>query len=331
MKKGITRFNYFLDQLQALLDSASKQKNPALWLYQNNARTPLFMLEALSKLYSGIHDKKKFSKLDAQFKLLEDILGAVDYYDVFAKEFITNKDIPVTVTGYLQAQAREKIQSLNEALKEHGWLGTENKRIDKIRKKLKDADWKKDGSEIKSIKGFYDKAIAEIVAFTGKTDFHFANVESDVHELRRKLRWLSIYPQALRGAIQLSKVKTPPKYLSKYLTKDIITSPFNKMPDAADNQHFLLLEQNYFYALSSMIAQLGILKDSGLRVIAIKEALQQFSLMSNAVALKKAYTYAGSGQPHLKQVLDKADAICKTYFKEQDLQKLVIGTAATLK
>lgn len=331
MKNCITRFNYFLDQLQALLDTASKQKNPALWLYQNNARTPLFMLEALSKLYSGIHNKKKFSKLDAQFKLLEDTLGAIDYYDSFAKEFSTNKNIPATVTGYLQAQTREKIQSLNEALKEQEWLGTENKRIDKIRSKLKEADWKKDSSEIKSIKGFYDKAIAEIVAFTGKTNFHFANVESDVHELRRKLRWLSIYPQALRGSIQLSKVKKPPRYLSKYLTKDIVTSPFNKMPDAADNKHFLLLEQNYFYALSSMIAQLGILKDSGLRVIAIKEALQQFSLMGNAVALKKAYAYAGSGQLQLKQILDNADAICKTYFKEQDLQKLVIGTAATVK
>jgi hypothetical protein len=103
------------------------------------------------------------------------------------------------------------------------------------------------------------------------------------------------------------------------------------MPDAADNKHFLLLEQNYFYALSSMIAQLGVLKDSGLRVIAIKEALQQFSTMGNAAALKKAYACTGSGQPQLKQILDNADAICKTYFKEQNLQKLVIGTAATVK
>ena len=338
MKNGITKFNYFLDQLQALLLKAEKQKNPGLWLYQNNARTPLFMLEGLAKLYAGLHNKKKFSKIKAQFKVLEDILGAVDYYDSFAKEFSTNKSIPVNVTGYLQAQSREKIQSLNETLKEQEWLGSANKRIIKIRKKLGEADWKKDATEIKSMNRFYNEAIAEIVSFTGRSDFHFSNVESDVHELRRKLRWLSIYPQALRGTIQLSysrlkngQLKTVPKQLEKYLTPAILNSPFNKMPDADDNSNFLLLEQNYFYALSWMIAELGKLKDSGLRLVAIKEALQQLSPGTEAEALAKARQYTGAGQPDLEQVLDNADRICKTYFKEQNLQKLVIGTAVTVK
>ena len=137
MKNGIARFDYFLNKLQALLDQASKQKNPALWLYQHDARTPLFMLESLARLYAGIYNKKLFRKLDVEFKLLEDILGAIDYYDVFAKEFAANKHIPANVTNYLQAQSREKIQSLNEALREHGWLGSDSKRSDKIRKKLK--------------------------------------------------------------------------------------------------------------------------------------------------------------------------------------------------
>jgi len=50
MYKGEQRFNFFLDQLQSLLANAQNQKNPALWLYSNNARTTLFMLEALAKL-----------------------------------------------------------------------------------------------------------------------------------------------------------------------------------------------------------------------------------------------------------------------------------------
>jgi hypothetical protein len=103
------------------------------------------------------------------------------------------------------------------------------------------------------------------------------------------------------------------------------------MPDAGDNKHFLLLEQNHFYALSWMIAELGKLKDTGLRVIAIKEALQQVSVTDHVQALKKAYTYTGSLQPQIKNLLLKADQICKIYFKEKQLQKLVIGTAATLK
>ena len=328
MRNGLKRFDHYLNQLQVLLTKSSKQKNPALWLYQNNARTPLFMLEALAKLYSGIHDKKKFSKLDLQFKLLEDILGAIDYYDCFAKEFVKNKNIPATVTSYLQAQTREKIQSLNEVLKEKEWLSGDNQRMNKIRKKLVKADWLKEKDEIKKINAFYNSSIAAIVAFAGRTNFHFKNVEADVHELRRKLRWLSIYPQALRGSVQLSRSKTHPKYLNKYLSREITSSPFNIVPDAGDNRHFLLLEQNHFYALSWMIAELGKLKDSGLRVIAIKEALQQTTPINAATAMKKAYAFTGPGHPHLKEILDNADAICKTYFREKNLQQLIIGTAA---
>ncbi len=337
MKNGITRFNFYLDQMQALLTKAAKQKNPGLWLYQNNARTPLFMLEALAKMYAGLHNKKKFCKLKEHFKLLEDILGAIDYYDSFAKEFSSNTNIPATVTGYLQAQSREKIQSLNEALKENEWLGGEKSRVDKIKNKLDEVDWKKSSGEIKGVDSFYKDAILEIVSFTGKTNFHFANVEADVHELRRKLRWLSIYPQALRGAIQLSssrlkngQAKPVPKSLAKYLTPEITNSPFNKMPDAGDNQNFLLLEQNYFYALSWMISELGKLKDSGLRLIAIREALQQVSAITDAEALSKAKEFIGGEQPDIPLILKKADAICKTYFKEQNLQKLVIATATTI-
>ena len=46
----------------------------------------LFMLEGLAKLYAEIHNKKKFTKLKVHFKLVEDALGAIDYYDAFANE-----------------------------------------------------------------------------------------------------------------------------------------------------------------------------------------------------------------------------------------------------
>src|SRR6186713_3659761 len=98
MRNGIVRFEQHLNKLQELLIKSSKQKNPALWLYQNDARTPLFMLEGLAKLYAGIHNEKKFKKLKEQFKLLEDGFGAIDYYDSFAKEFAGNAAIPAAIT-----------------------------------------------------------------------------------------------------------------------------------------------------------------------------------------------------------------------------------------
>ena len=64
------------------------------------------MLEALAKLYGGIHNKKIVAKVKTGFKLLEDAIGQIDYYDAFAKEFLLNKNIPATITNYLLAQIR---------------------------------------------------------------------------------------------------------------------------------------------------------------------------------------------------------------------------------
>lgn len=328
MKIGLSRFDYFLNQLQELLIKSSTQKNPALWLYRNNARTPLFMLEALSKLYAGIHHKKKFTRLKDRFKQLEDAIGAIDYYDSYAKEFLVNKKIPGTVTAYVQAQSREKIQSLNEILKEKKWLGAGNKRIEKIRKQLAKADWQNEKEDIESIQAYYIKAIRKILEFINQKDFHFTNVEDDVHEFRRKIRWLSIYPQALRGCIQLSVTKAAmPKYLSKYLTKEITGSKYNVMPDAGSQKQFLLLDKNRFFALSWMIAELGSLKDNGLRAEVLKEALLQTSPVDEKTAIKQAYTLAGPGQLTIQQVLKKAEDLCKTYCKEKNLDSLIAGIA----
>jgi hypothetical protein len=325
MKPGPARFEYFLNQLQAVLTTASKQKNPALWLYRNNARTPLFMLEGLAKMYAEFHNKKKFGKMKEHFKLLEDTLGAIDYYDMVAKDLSANKKIPATVLNYLQAQSREKIQSLNEALTENDWLLPAGNRISKIQKKLKEVDWLEEAAEINLMNEFYGESIYTIVEFAESKNYQFGNMEADVHELRRKLRWLSIYPQALRGAIQLSKNKTTPKHLAKYCTKEITTSPFNKMPEAGLAKYTLVMEQNYFYALSWMIQELGNLKDSGLHIIAIKEALQQTSTIADEVAFKKTYQMLNAEQPRLETLLDNAGKLAQTYFKEQNLEHLVVG------
>ncbi|MEO6548320.1 MAG: hypothetical protein ABIN94_09985 [Ferruginibacter sp.] len=324
MKQGLSRFEFFFNRLKPILDTAGRQKNPALWLYRNDARTPLFMLEALAKLYAGLHNRKKFTKVKEHFKILEDALGAVDYYDIMAKTLVTNKKIPANIIDYLQAQSREKIQSLNEILVENEWL-TPGRRVNKLLGKLAKADWLTEKDEANEIKDFYGEAIYDIVAFAQEKDYKFVNIETEVHELRRKMRWLSIYAQALRGAIQLQKTATTPKYLTKYLSKDIVGSSYNTLPPSGELSWLLYVDQNHFYALSWMIAELGSLKDMGLQIIAIKEALQQTSSLSDEKAFAKTYQLLGSTHANIQQILDKAGSLCKMYFKEQNLEHLVIG------
>ena len=129
--------------------------------------------------------------------------------------------------------------------------------------------------------------------------------------------------------IQLEKNKTALKHLTKYRTKEITTSPFNKMPDAAGANHVLLLEQHYLFALSWLIEELGKLKDNGLHIIAVKEALLQTSAaITEEEALQKTYQMLGKQQPKLNELLDKAGNISKVFFKEQNLEHLVMGANA---
>ncbi len=325
MKKGQERFDFFINQLEALFTKASKQKNPALWLYRNNARTPLFMLEALAKLYGNLHNKKKFGKIKEHFKLLEDALGSIDYYDNTAKDLLENKKIPAAVTTYLQAEYREKLQHLNEILTEDNWIHSEVSRLSKIKNKLAEADWLAEAEEIKSIMEFYSEEVYKIVEFAQEKKYHFQNIETDVHELRRKLRWLSIYPQALQGCIQLTQSKKTARHLAKYGTHEIVTSSFNKMPDAGDNKYVLLFDKNYYYALSWIIAALGKIKDEGLHIVAVKEALLAADKLTEEMAYKKTYQLLGSKQKKLHVLLDEAEVICKTYFTEQNLEHLITG------
>ena len=325
MHEGITRFEHYLNQLQNLISTSVKQKNPALWLYRNDARTPLFMLEGLAKLYGNLHNEKRFAKIKEHFKLLEDALGGIDHYESIAKELTTNKKIPKVILAYIQRKKKEAIQILNDLLVKKDWTDPGDNRMVKIHRKLLKAAWLNEAAEIKAIEEFYGQAIYEIAEFVETDNFHFDNMETDVHELRRKLRWLSIYPRAMGGCIQLHTNKPMPRHLKKYCIPEIINSPYNKMPDPGACKHLLLLETNYFYALSWMIAKLGELKDKGLHILAVKEALQQTEGLDEGGALKKSYGLLQKNTPGLENLLAEATAICKVYFKEQNLEHLVIG------
>lgn len=325
MNNGLNRFTNHVQQLEMLVNKAKKQKNPALWLFNNNARTPFFMLEGLAKLYAGLHNKKKFTKLKEHFKLIEDGLGQIDYYVFLVKAFATNKQVSLACKQYVKKQLANKVLVLNEVLTENEWLSIDNKRITKINKKIKEVSWLKPKQEVEAMAAFYGEAIYSINEFVTKTKYHFDNVEEDVHELRRKIRWLSIYPQALQGFIQYAKDKKIEPHLKKYLTKQIVNSSYNKLPIAGENATFLLLNKNYFLSLSWIIYTLGTLKDEGLLIDGLKEAIQQTTTCNDEEAFKTTYIILGKKQRKMKVILDEAEVITKTFFSEHNLEHLVAG------
>lgn len=329
MKNGTGRFEYYLSKLEVLLQYAEKDHNPALYLYSNDARTPLFMLEALSRLYEKLHNEKKFAKLKTHFKLLEDTLGAIDYYDNYAKTFLAHPRVPVYIREYMQAQTREKTQQLNEILTEKKWIGAEAKRITKMRKSLAGANWMSSKQELKAFGDFYEDTIAEIEKFAAEHQNGFTDMENQVHELRRNLRWLSIYPQALQGCIQLLDSGMSKEATFEYLIPEIVNSKYNVLPDAGDNNRFLLLEKNYFYALSWMIAETGKIKDEGLQFYAIAEALQHTDGLTQDEGLKKSFEILAVPADSMEQLLHRSTIITNKYMEQECLDRLVIGIAKT--
>jgi hypothetical protein len=324
MKKGFEKFNFYLVQLEKLLAAAAKTKNAALYLYENDCRTKVFMLQGLSRLYANMHNEKKFTKIKEAFKTLEDLLGAIDHYDNFHKDFTADKNIPASIQKYMLTKKIEKIAAFNFLLEKKKWIKSDEPKVEKIRKNLQKLDWQEEAIEVEAIKKVYKKNIASINKFYAETGTTFTQLEEQVHELRRKLRWLSIYPQALQGTIQYeSKIKADTA-VKKYLTKEIVTSKYNIMPDKGTHKFVLPMEKNYFLALSFTIAALGKLKDDGLRIFAIAEAIEGTEFITHELAIAKALKISKEKPTALKAILKEAKLICKDFFAEDNLGKLLV-------
>lgn len=326
MRKGQEHFKHFLQELETLMTEASRQKNPALYLYKQPTRTHLFMLEGLCRCYATLHNKKRFEWLRHQFKLLEDALGMIDYYDDIAKRIAPNKKIPAAAKHYMQAQTREKIQYFNELLEEEQWTGHGQNKIRKIRKKLESATQSSEQKELEGIRDYYISSIASINNFLKKKGAIFTDMENDVHEFRRKIRWLSIYPHALRGGIQFGASGKLPARLKPYMTSETLGSRFNVFPAPGSCRYSLLLNKHAFLSLSWLIAELGRLKDSGLLVIGVNEALcQGTEAVDEETLFKKIYTLLGKDQVSVPELLKKAAAICHQFADDRVLEALLMG------
>ena len=319
---GKSRFLYYLHKVETILDNANSSQDPASLSYKEDMRTPLFMLEALSRLYKKIHSHKKLKKLDELFKSVEDALGQIDYYDGFYQQFIMQKNIPKEITDFIKEERDKKTDKLNDLLKQEGWIGKNKDRLSKIKKDLDKINWFDEKNDSVAILDVYRHDLQKVVDKYKVKNLHFEDIENDVHELRRQVRWLSIYPQALRGLMQLKQNPEPPDFLKKYLQPDILNSLYNVLPDGSGLQFHIMLNNNYFYALSWLIAELGKLKDSGLKIILLEESIDNvYKTKENVLSL--AYAICGEDQMTLDQILSQSQKIATTFFDENILQNLV--------
>lgn len=254
-------YQVHLNQLVKLLHESKKKENPGYWLHINKARTSLFMLESIARImYKATNDSfaKEWYKL---FKKLEDRLGEIDYYDAFVRQFKGNKEIKKEQLDYLTDKLDKVVNKFNHRLhKEHYYLD----QLEEFSKKDKTTF-----NDKKLLISLHEQIKTELLLaeeFFSQYPNGFTDIENHVHALRRKLRWISIYGASLGGIVVLKQTKHKYKWEKEFITKEEISSPYNKLPVKKGWKYYIELNKKAFYALSHVISELGKIKDKGLAI-----------------------------------------------------------------
>lgn len=312
-----------------LLQQAAGSPDPATYLLEHDARTPLFYLEGMTRVLMNVHDTKKMTALNAQFKVLEDGLGTMDYYTGLIKDFKPIKQL-TEFQQNLETHRTISAAQMNTLLEQYGWLERsdtktntpqmESSQLQKLQKVFKKIDWLSDKEMHKALKKHYKRSVSELKQQLKQP---LREVEADVHELRRDVRWLSIYPQAFKGFVHLVPSEPMPENFQKYATEAIVKSPFNQLPQVEGMKHIIQLNTHAYYAMSWLIAQLGELKDQGLRLLALTEWLVEHKKLSNSQADQAAVMIIGNGQLGVDKLLAHAQAIVDQIREDKVFSQLL--------
>lgn len=315
-------FFFYSRQLAQLFSKAQKQKNPALWLHQNNARTLLFMLEGLTRIHDRAFDEKLFGKWCKRFKKLEDLFGRIDDFLALEKEFKANKKVNVQLAQQFSLSAEKYLIKCNQRLVEKQWM-THRLNLFEEQLSIYSVDYNKE--YMSELKVAILEEIESIVIFLEKIDFTLTNMELHLHDLRRRLRWLSIYAQALNGLIQVKPSKTKLKTEINYFTKEILNSPYNKLPSRPKNFAIIEFESNAFFALSWIINEFGKQKDLGLKIESLSKMIYVYEDLTKEQAQIKAEKLLGVKSTTHDDLLKEATTTIRTFVnKDKMLEKLVV-------
>lgn len=259
--------------LHELLQATSRKRDKATFFYTNKGRDILFRLEALTRLYRNVHEKKFFDGWYKEFKALEDTLGSIDHGDSMYKEFAAYKPLRKSADRIVLARVQEEVGFLNDILTNNGW--TNGSKLKEFEEGLASLSWKENDDDCHD---FAEGILQELQKLEEKYrggEIDLYDLEGGLHEFRRRLRWISIYAAASNGVVQLRMVKTMDPSFSKYCVKSITTSPFNVMPKSPKLIRPIEIQSHYFYAMSWLINYLGELKDVGIRYETFKELYDQ--------------------------------------------------------
>ncbi len=230
-----------------------------------DARGAFFKVEGLLRLYKEKYPEFEYLLIEV-VKPFEDALGHYDERVEYRKAAEKYK-APQKVIDNLAAQEAE-------AKKEFLAFYAKNTHvIDKLDSEIAKVDWRKTKKDRKDI----IKALQSEFEDVAQLKYKMSDLQGGVHEMRRHLRWLLIYIQALNGQILL---KDPvgalklPEY-SSLLTHPIAEGPFSKVAPNPDVKEPIYVSRELFLALSRVVQDLGAIKSEAEAIEAMALAFRE--------------------------------------------------------
>lgn len=251
--------------------SVGLERFPAFRCWKADVRTPAFFLEALARVFakSGHKSQKDdFEVLWMQFKVLEDALGRVDAWSVFHEKAEKKWRSRSAVVEVLREQCVHGIGQADAILREDGWLNEgEGNAFNYITQTLEGLDWPTPKEFKRTLLRFLVHLCRSLENRLVSGEFVLADLEQGVHEVRRRLRWISIYAAVFSGQIQLGSPRDGTSDLSRYARSDILSSRHIELPvpsrDVAKFFDPITVPHSEWVALSCVIQDLGVIKDRG--------------------------------------------------------------------
>lgn len=258
------RFTQHLVKVQQLLNDAAGNLHPAEMFFQKNARTPMFMLQALGRVYKHLelHDTL-FERIRQETKIVEDALGAMDFWNVVTKK-CQEWRLPAGIVQLARDHYLESSGRTWAWIESQDWLTCRyhpdaEVLPERFPRKLKKIDWHSPKKEARLLSRWLTEELHDL--HENVQHFDLNHIERGLHEARRAVRWVSIYFTAVEGAFVLDGDARVPEKWERYLTKEIVENPFNRLPVPEADDVPIRVPAPLLYALSYAIDRLGVLKD----------------------------------------------------------------------
>lgn len=252
-----------LDKIVNLLKSIKKDRSLAL--DREQLRAEVFALEGIFRLVlKQYKDSEHLAKHLSVIKNIEDQVGKYSF--MVEIEQIVNKLFTNKKPNKMSKEAKHSVVSAEDMLMQRMTREKWIEQIEEMKMFSQDYKWpKKTKKFLKSalkneIKKINSKIKEQLLPVISQPQYNHTQLEEGLHELRRSIRWVSIYIQAYKDKFVLVSSKKKKNSYEKSLIKKHKDSPFSNF---TGDKNQIKLNDLAYYDLSEMIKALGDLKSLG--------------------------------------------------------------------